>query len=177
MRRTLWIASLCSFLIFLFLGYSYAFWVGEREKQEKAEVPVIRQKNIILPDTRIVYQYFYTSDRVTKEESEEAPEFLQGLDMEQLKSVYNGWQIILFSPETVILRCSIEGLSSETYILGEEEGFVAVFYEDAQKMIRMKERTEIPLSVLGEEDARMLREGIRITGEETLAKALADLSS
>ncbi len=177
MRKTLCIASVISFLFFLFLGYSHALLVGEREERETAEAPVMQQRNIILPDTRMVYQYFYTSDRVTKEESEKAPEFLQGLDMQQLESVYNGWQIVLFSPETVILRCSIEGLSSETYILGEEDGFLAVFYEDAQHMIRLKERTDIPLSVLAEEETEKLREGMRVIGEEELARVLSDLNS
>lgn len=179
MRKAIFIASLCSFLLFMFLSYQMTLRMGERDKRmaELEDETVMQQKNLIREDTKIVYQYFYTKDRVTKENSEVAPDFLQGLDMEQLESVYHGWQIVLFSPETVILRCSIDGLSSETYILGEQDGFLAVFYEDAQKVIRLKEVTELPLSVLAEEDARKIREGIYITGEENLAKTLADLTS
>ena len=179
MRKAIFIASLCSFLLFMFLSYQITLRMGERDKRitEMEDETVMQQKNLIRDDTKIVYQYFYIRDRVTKESSEMAPDFLQGLDKEQLESVYDGWQIVLFSPETVILRCSLDGLSSETYILGEQDGFLAVFYEDAQKVIRMKEMTEVPLSALAEEDARKIREGVRVTGEENLAKMLADLTS
>ena len=132
---------------------------------------------LISAETKMVYQYFYSRDKVTKEQIEMAPVFLQGLDMEQLKSVYTGWQIVLFSPEKVILRCKIEGFSSETYILGESDGFLAVFYEDAQKGIHLKEKTELPVSALPDGEAAQLREGIRVTGEENLAKLLADMMS
>ena len=179
MKKMVFIASLCSFLLCLFGGYYLTLWMGERDKQmetaQKTElahsIPLIHQK------TMIVYQYFYSKDKVTKEQVEVAPQFLQGLDMEQLKSIYEGWQIILFSPEKVILRCKIDGMSSETYILGENDGYLAIFYEDAQKGIHLKEITELPLSALPDGEARQIREGLRVTGEENLAKVLSDLTS
>lgn len=179
MRKTIAIAALSSFLICLLAGYYFAVWMGERDKRLAAmEVSQTMQTNPTIDmNTKMVYQYFYTKDRVTKEQLEPAPVFLQGLDLEQLKSVYNGWQIILFSPEKVILRCKIDGLSSETYILGENDGYLAVFYEDAQKGIHLKEKTELPLSALPDGEARQIREGLRITGEENLAKILSDFLS
>lgn len=179
MKKTIFFASLCSFLVCMFLSYQITLQREERDRKavETKEEFVMQKKNMIREDTKIVYQYFYTKDRVTKEKTEPAAEYLQGLDMEQLESVYHGWQIILFSPETVILRCSIEGLSSETYILGEQNGFLAVFYEDAQKIIRLLEQTDLPLSALQEDDAEKIREGLRVIGEENLAKILAELNS
>ena len=106
-----------------------------------------------------------------KKHIEPAPEFLQGLDLEQLKSIYTGWQVVFFSSEQVILRCSIEGMSDE------DEGFLAVFYEDGKKQLRLKERTELPLSALPDGEARQLQEGMRVIGEENLAKVLADFMS
>ncbi|WP_458407254.1 BofC C-terminal domain-containing protein [Anaerotignum sp.] len=179
MRKTVMITALCSFLLFMLAGYYLTLWMGERDKRMEAAQanPAVQTKQTIRENTKIVYQYFYSRDKVTKEQIELAPVFLQGLDMEQLKSVYTGWQVVLFSPEKVILRCKIEGLSSETYILGEDDGFLAVFYEDAQKGIHLKEKTELPVSALPEGEAAQLKEGIRVTGEENLAKLLADLMS
>ena len=77
-----------------------------------------------------------------KKHIEPAPEFLQGLDLEQLKSIYTGWQVVFFSSEQVILRCSIEGMSDEVYVLGEDDGFLAGFYEDGKKQLRLKERPD-----------------------------------
>lgn len=179
MRKIITIAALCSFLLFMLAGYYVALWMGERDAgmAEEESKQALQTKNEITTDTKMIYQYFYTRDKVTKEQTEPAPDYLQGLDMEQLKSVYNGWQIVLFSPEKVILRCSIDGLSSESYILGEDDGFLAVFYEDAQKGLHLKERTELPLSSLPEGEAKQIREGLRVTGEENLAKVLADYMS
>lgn len=177
MRKTIAIAALCVFLLCLWAGYHAAVWMGERDKQLQAIHPVVQTNQVIDENTTIVYQFFYSRDRVTKEQIEPAPIFLQGVDLEQLKSIYNGWQIVLFSPEKVILRCKVDGLSSETYVLGEDEGCLAVFYEDAGKALHLKEKTELPLSALPDGEARQIREGLRVTGEENLAKVLSDLMS
>ena len=89
MKRMILITGLCSFLLFLWGGYQFALWMGERDKKMEAAnekavtnaVPVIHEK------TKMVYQYFYSKDKVTKEQIETAPVFLQGLDMQQLKSI------------------------------------------------------------------------------------------
>lgn len=179
MRKIVMITALCSFLFFMLAGYYVTLWIGEKDhRMEAAQANhTIQTKQVIRANTKMIYQYFYSKDRVIKEQIEQAPVFLQGLDMEQLKSVYSGWQIMFFSPEKVILRCKIEGLSSETYILGESDGFLAVFYEDTQKNIHLKEKTELPLSALPEGEVMQLREGIRVTGEENLAKLLSDFMS
>ena len=179
MRKTMFIAAFCSFLLFMLAGYWMTLWMGERDgRMEAAQTARAAQTTPCIHETtKMVYQYFYTRDKVTKEQVELAPVFLQGLNMEQLQSVYQGWQIILFSPDKVILQCKIEGLSSETYILGEKDGFLAVFYEDGQKGIHLKEKTDVPLSALPKEEAEQIREGRRITGEENLAKILGDYIS
>ena len=168
MRKTAVIAALLSFLVCLLAGYYAALWRGEQHPAETEAHTVLEEKKRIHAGTKIVYQYFYTQDRVMKKHIEPAPEFLQGLDLEQLKSIYTGWQVVFFSSEQVILRCSIEGMSDEVYVLGEDEGFLAVFYEDG---------TELPLSALPDGEARQLQEGMRVIGEENLAKVLADFMS
>ena len=168
MRKTAVIAALLSFLVCLLAGYYAALWRGEQHPAETEAHAVLEEKKRIHAGTKIVYQYFYTQDRVMKKHIEPAPEFLQGLDLEQLKSIYTGWQVVFFSSEQVVLRCSIEGMS---------DGFLAVFYEDGKKQLRLKERTELPLSALPDGEARQLQEGMRVIGEENLAKVLADFMS
>lgn len=179
MRKKMVIAALCSFLLCMLSGYYLTIWTEkEREQLQLSQESEMTQSiPRISAETKMVYQYFYSRDRVTKEQVEMAPVFLQGLDMDQLKSVYNGWQVILFSPEKVILRCKIDGLSSETYIIGESDGFLAVFYEDGQKGIHLKEKTELPITSLPDGERLQVEEGLRITGEENLARVLADYLS
>lgn len=179
MQKTIWIAAFLSFLLFMAAGYWVTVWMGERDlQQETTQTTTVLQKNkTIHADTKLVYQYFYTGDKEIQEQKEPAPDFLQGLNREQLQSIYEGWQIVLFSPEQVILRCYIEGMSTESYLIGEKEGCLAIFYEDSQKAIYLKEKTDLPLSALPEGTAMQIREGLRVTGEENLAKVLADFMS
>lgn len=179
MRKTIMITALCSFLLFMLAGYYLTLWMGERDKKaEIQEADIVSGTNkLIGANTKIVYQYFYTKDKVIKEEHEPAPVFLQGIDIDQLKSIYDDWQIVFFSPEKVILKYKIDGLSSEIYILGESEGYLTVFYEDPQKKLHLKEKTELPVASLPDEEAEKIREGIKVIGENNLAKLLADYMS
>lgn len=175
------IVTVSIFLLGLAAGYGYTLHLADKEAEKyltRVQArEVIKEEAKIDANTKMIYQYFYTEDKATKEQIEPAPDFLQGLDMEQLQSVYTGWQLVYFSPEKVTLRCKIEGKSSESYIIGEDSGYLAVFYEDAQKTIRLRERTEIPLSVLPEGEILQIQEGLRVTGEENLARVLADYRS
>ncbi|HBF66323.1 MAG TPA: hypothetical protein DDW34_12010 [Clostridium sp.] len=94
-----------------------------------------------------------------------------------MQSIYNGWQIVYFSPEKVILRCSVEGKSSEVFVLKEYEGNLAVFTEDIDKKMRLKELTKVPISVLPDPERQQLIEGIYVLGEENLVKLLSDFTS
>ncbi len=182
MQKTMMLAAFLSFLLFMAAGYSITVWMGERDLQREAaekqqSEEVLNETMRITADTRMVYQYFYTEDMITKEQAEPSPLFLQGLNMKELQSVYNGWQIVSFSDEKVILRSQINGRSDETYIIGEDDGYLAVFYEDAEKNICLQERTDTPLSALSADDAMQIREGLRVLGEENLAKLLSDYMS
>ncbi len=181
MKKIIIWGAFFTFFFFMAVGYVYSLRQTEMEN-EQADLQMLAeeavfQKQEIEQKTKMIYQYFYTKDRVTKEQIEPAPSFLQGLNREQLQSVYTGWQIVYFSPEKVILRCKIDGKSSESYIIGEYEGYLAVFYEDIQKTIHLREQTDIPLSALPEGEAKQIQEGLRVTGEENLAKVLADYMS
>lgn len=176
MKKMILYTAIGSFVLSMIGGYAIALMRSEYDVQAEIteENRMTQAVPMIGPDTEMVFQYYYSQDKVTKEQVESAAPFLQGLNMEQVRSVYDGWQVILFSPEKVILRCRIDALSSETYILGEKDGFLAVFYEDGQKGIHLKEVTEMPVSALPKEEASCIREGIRVNGEENLARILSD---
>ncbi len=134
-------------------------------------------ETVIAKDAEIVYQYYYKQDGVTKQQVEPVQDFLEGLSLRQIKSIYHDWQVVSFASERVILRTSIDGRSDASFILGEKEGFLAVFQEDAQKKMMLYETTDIPLSAMPPTEQQQLKEGIRILGEEGLAKVLADYES
>lgn len=179
MKKKVVLLALAGF--FLSLGLGYFFSANDQEKnylpaQEEA-VQVAKKEVAIKKDGKIIYQYYYTKDAITKEVQEPVPDFLEGLNREQMQSIYNGWQIVYFSPEKVILRCSVKGKSSEVYLLKEYEGYLSVFVEDIDKKMRLKELTDVPVTVLPEAERQQLVEGIYVLGEENLVRLLSDFTS
>jgi hypothetical protein len=179
MKKTVWITAFCSFLLFLAVGYYLTLRMGEQDLQNKTVYAesTAGTKQVITKNTKLICRYFYTLDRVTKEYMETAPAYLHGLNMEQLSDIYKDWEIIRFSSERVIMRTVIEGMSTEVYLIGETEGKIAVYLDDPEKGPILKEKTDIPLSVLPEEEIEKIRAGIQVIGEESLVKILSDYSS
>ncbi|MDD3394328.1 MAG: hypothetical protein PHG19_06770 [Anaerotignum sp.] len=179
MKKKVVLLALTGFLLSLGLGYFFS--VKDQEKQnlptQEGTVQVGKSEVTVKKEGKIIYQYFYTKDAITKEVKEPVPDFLEGLNREQMQSIYSGWQIVYFSPEKVILRCSVVGKSSEVFLLKEYNGYLAVFEEDSEKKMRLKELTEVPLSVLPEAERQQLIEGIYVLGEENLVRLLSDFTS
>lgn len=166
------------FFCFAVAGFLFAYDpVQEDNSVEQNTVPTVGENAAIQRDTEMVYQYYYTQDEMTKEQKEPAQDYLIGLNRKQLESIFQGWQLVYFSPEKVILRCSVEGTSTESYLLGVYEGCLAVFCEKEGNQIMLTEKTDIPIDVLPLAEQQQLREGIRVNGEENLAKLLADYTS
>jgi len=163
---------------FLSLGLGYYMTTKYREMQEpqgQEQTVLVGKKEVtVKKEGKIIYQYYYT---ITKEIEEPVPDFLEGLNRDQMQSIYNGWQIVYFSPHKVILRCSVEGKSSEVFLLKEYEGNLAVFTEGLDKKMRLKEVTQVPISVVPEPERQQLMEGIYVLGEENLVRLLSDFSS
>ena len=66
------------------------------------------------------------------------------------------------------------GVAEPRYVLGTDEGFVAVFYAGGETLL---ERTRTPEYALSLDERERLHEGIYIYTEEQLARALQDYGS
>jgi len=64
----------------------------------------------------------------------------------------------------------------DAYIIGVQNGFIAVFIDDGEA-IRLKAETEIPIHALPEEEQLRLIEGIRVDSAAALARLLEDYGS
>lgn len=183
-RKVILVVCLALFIFFSSMGVAYWYtrknWVSE-EQSDTLQLPSLHPASVkedtIAEDAHIVYQYYYTEDEITKEKVEPVQNFQKGLTLAQLQSIYDGWQVISFSPQKVILRCSVEGRSDACFLLGAYQGYLAVFQEDMQKRFVLYEQTDIPLAALPLAEQQKLKEGILVMGEMELAKLLADYSS
>lgn len=131
----------------------------------------------ITPSTKMVYQYYYPEDDVMEEQEDVPPYFLLDLTFKDMQKLYNNWQIISFSEKEVVLRKTMEGESEQRYVVGQQDGYIAVFYAKEKNGIGLHELTNTPISSLSEGEQERLNEGISVTGEEKLSKILEDYGS
>ncbi|MFI3173747.1 MAG: hypothetical protein R3Y53_00925 [Bacillota bacterium] len=202
MKRSTWawigytcLVCIVVFFIFLYMGYQSIPPTAVEEEfvmiedrigveimtpeapVEIAESVAVNKELTLQPHSEIVYEYLYTKDNITKAVEQVVEPFVVGMSQEELEDVFLDWQVVSFSEEEVVLRKSIQGKSDEVYVIGQIDGYIATFYEDENKVMRLMEVTQIPLSILPEYEQRQLREGIFILGEENLLKLMADFST
>ncbi len=131
----------------------------------------------ILATTNMVYEYYYTSDGKTERTEELPPYFMIDMTEQSLKESFSEWQIVKFTSDEVVMQKNIEGKSSQYYILGIQDGYVAVFYEEPINGTSLKELTETPIAALSDEELIRLKAGIHVMGNDQLIKALEDYGS
>lgn len=145
--------------------------------EEETEVVETSTEARITPSTKMVYQYYYPQDDVMEQQEDVPPYFLLDLTFEDMQKLYDNWQVVSFSEKEVILRKTMEGESDQRYIVGEQDGYIAVFYQKEQNGISLHEVTNTPISSLSEEEVQRLENGIFVTGDIELSKILEDYGS
>lgn len=171
-----------------YMGYSFydtkniekkPIYTNEQNIKEDSEnIPASKVSEAkITPSTKMVYQYYYEEDGKTEVLEEEPPYFLLDMTRQEIENDFNDWKVESFSNKEVIMKKTIKGKSNQHYILGEYNGFVAVFYEKEINGNNLKEITDTPLESLSEEDRKRLKEGIAIDGDDNLIKALENIES
>ncbi|MPN34162.1 hypothetical protein SDC9_181655 [bioreactor metagenome] len=131
----------------------------------------------ITGSTKMVYQYYYSEDGNTVEQEDVPPYFLIGMTFSDMKDYYPNWQIVYFSEDKVVMRKEVSLETDENYMVGNMDGYVAVFYDNGDYGMSLKTVTETPLSALTKEERQRLDEGIFVSGEEGLARILESYES
>ena len=126
--------------------------------------------------TWVIYEYLYPREGRKEITQGPAPYFMLDMTRERMEETFLGWDIIDFSPEEVTIRRTVNEMRSQYYIVGEQNGYVAVFYRDPVHGTLLKEITNTLVSNLPSHDQMLLKEGLHVS-EEQLMKVLEDLSS
>jgi len=130
----------------------------------------------ITQDTRIIYEYYYSSSGAIEIVEELPSHFFYNLTIEEIDNMLVNWDVLAFSPQEVRLRKNVEEVLARPYILGAYGGYIAVFYSVDNKN-EIKELTTRPISALALEEQERLKQGIEVNGNEELLRALEDFSS
>ena len=103
-----------------------------------------------------------------------APVYMYGWQRDRMESAYPSWQMDEFSPLRVVFNRSERGRSSQHYVLGEKDGYVAVYYKDSGVL---KEVTSTPVASLNDDERKSVISGKEIDGDTHLYLCLQDLES
>lgn len=141
------------------------------------DISTITLETKINKSTLIVYEYYNISTGKMEVEEEEPPYFMIGFVEEDLKATFKDWIIISFTTERVVMRKNIQDKKIDSYVVGVQQGYVAVYTRNIENKTTLKELTEIPVSALPIEEQQRLLNGIDIIGEDKLFKILEDYGS
>ena len=121
------------------------------------------------------YEFYNEITDTTDSMEGMCPDELVGKTMTDVKDYYSDWQVIEFSPDSVLLRKIIGSKDEERYVVGVYDGCVAVFYENEEDGIYMT--TDIPVAGLDHDRQVMLNDGIYVEGRDRLGRIIEDYSS
>ncbi|MDR3091477.1 MAG: hypothetical protein LBU36_04665 [Clostridiales bacterium] len=162
-------ASACDYFIGRFEADAPPAYYPERaRKAPPPAAPAFEAPALLSPGARISYEYAWPDGRLSREETE-APYFLIGKNRSQLAAVYPRWEVREFTPKSVVLRRRVVP-EAQGYIIGERDGFIAVFYDDEAR--NLAELTDISTAALSPEEKERLREGVKAVGEAELGRFL-----
>ncbi len=135
----------------------------------------------IRPETRLIFEEYYTQDRATTRTDGEMPYFLYSLTEEKIKEVFPDWELKRFDETELVLAKRIEGSKPEkirqsTYTLGTYDGHVAVYINQNGEQT-LKEVTDTLISPLSHTERSKLESGIEVEDEDELIKLLQDYCS
>lgn len=150
--------------------------LAQNNEEPTTQVSVVPTPRIT-PSTKLVYEYYYEGDEEVRTIEEVPPYFLIDMTRKDIEQKYPEWELKSFSNAEVVMRKNIPGTVKQRYIIGEYEGFVAVFYEQPVDGVSLRELTDTPISSLSEEDQTKLKIGISVYGDEALMNALENYES
>jgi hypothetical protein len=127
--------------------------------------------------TRMVYEYHYLNEGLVERAEEAPPYFLLNVDGGRLRELFLDWEVVSFTPERVVLRKDIAVRRDPRYVVGELNGYVAVFYTEEVNGTYVKEMLNMPVQTLPAADRARLAAGISVHGDEALMKILQDYGS
>ncbi|MDR1643564.1 MAG: BofC C-terminal domain-containing protein [Clostridiales bacterium] len=176
----------------VFIGYTlFSSSVAESPEQSNTRQATVASASVtpaptptaapeparITASTKIIYEYYYQGDDRLETSAEDPPYFLLNLTEDKLQEQFFEWKIMEFTSARVVLRKTIPGSSAKNYILGVKDEYIAVFSTSGAGKVTLEEMTEMPIYALSTEEQKRLMEGIKVEGEDKLAKVLEDYGS
>ena len=155
-------------------GYFFAYTSEEGTEYGQGLVMAEAQPSDVINENTVLEFVYNYSDGFSETQQNLPQQFMYGWDREKTKAVYKDWLMTEFSPDRVVFNKSINGHSTQHYIIREDKGYIAVFYRDSNIL---KEVTSTPIESLSDEDKKLFENGVEIDGEKNLIKYIESLET
>ena len=198
MKKTTLIIWICIAIVFgIISGVLYA--IIDRNNLEEAQINEIRKVNELIesniistnkvqeeiiatsrsdvklsPNAYIIFEKYYTDCGHTIIQKEKVKDSEVNKDEEYFKNAYSDWEIESVTAEEVKLYKEFQGNCDEHYLITIDDENIVVFSVDDDGNRTLKEKTDIPVQYLPNEDIELLKKGITAYGQNELAKKLED---
>lgn len=137
----------------------------------------IPDKYLLTPNTQLIFKTYYNSCKHTIEKTAQAANDEVNMSEEQLKEKYIDWEITAFSPPIVELGRTIDTYCPSHYIIGVDNGYIAIYVYDVNGQKIMQEKTDISIATLTPEDQQALTGGIVVDTEDQKEQTLEGFSN
>ncbi|MEW8973331.1 MAG: BofC C-terminal domain-containing protein [Tissierellaceae bacterium] len=146
------------------------------------EIEIVKEENRISPNTLVEERIHYKKcDHIITEANMADYEIINMTRKEYenyLKANYPNKRLISFSSTKIVIWGEREHLCKEHYIIGEENGYIAIFrIDDNGEKVLYKIFEDYPISILVEMDQEKIREGIIVDNEDELSDILENFIS
>lgn len=198
MKKTTLIILICiAILLGMIGGILYA--IIDRNNLQEAQINEIRKVNELIesniinsnkiedeiiatsgsdvklsPNAYIIFEKYYTDCGHTIIQKEKVQDGEVNKNEEYFKNAYSDWKIECFTADEVKLYKEFQGNCDEHYLITIDDENIVVYSIDDAGNRTLKEKTDIPVQYLPNEDIELLQKGITAYGQNELAKKLED---
>ncbi len=126
------------------------------------------------PNAKIIYETFYLGCNHIENIEEDIESEDVNQDEDYFINKYLDWEVRNFSDDKVELYKSQEGICDKHYDVKKYGDYIAIYTLDSNGNENLKEITDILTTYLPQEDVNLLEKGIKVNGDNELAKLLSD---
>lgn len=138
------------------------------------------QNKKITENTIIEYETYYTECGDTIREFEEDKDRYIGMDKEELENSFDEdstKEVIRFDTSRVVIKTVENHLCPNHYVIGEHEGYVAIYKIDKQGNRELFKTLDQSIELLSEYDIERLKKGIVVDSLDDIGEVIENFIS
>lgn len=158
---------------------SYNITTKAQDEITKLAESIKQDEPTVKESTKLVFIRKYSYDSSTNVSEEKVTSAHLGKTKDEIANMYEGWDIISFTDEKIVLSSNVDYYPEGTYLLSTytDEGkgeVICVYSFDAKGEKHLYQIFDTPINIFDDETIEKLRNGIPAKSQEDMEKLLQD---